>query len=87
MVKQLTTKPCSYNGTKRCKMDKKRVMFSVSQIKIKTAQFVLKSAGIESFVLNKMDSAHVGLFGDIQLYVSEEHSAEARRILEEEEVI
>ena len=68
-------------------MDKKRVMFTVSQIKIKTAQYLLDQAGIQSFVLDKMDSAHAGLFGDIQLFVNEEHAVQARTILETEEVI
>ena len=62
-------------------------MFAVSQIKIKTAQFLLNSAGIQSFVLNQQDSAHVGLFGDIQLFVDEDQAIEARRILEAEEVL
>ena len=68
-------------------MDQKRVMFSVSQIKIMTAKHLLKEAGIESFTLDQMDSAHAGLFGDIQLYVHEDRSEEAKKILEEEQII
>lgn len=63
------------------------MMFTVSQIKIKTAQYVLKAAGIESYTLDQTDSAHAGLFGDIQLYVDQEYGDKARRILEEEEVL
>lgn len=68
-------------------MDEKRVMFTVSQLKIMTAQHVLEEAGIVSFVLNKMDSAHVGLFGDIELYVDASEEARARAILETNEII
>ena len=68
-------------------MDKERVMFTVSQIKIKTAQYVLRQSGIESFVLDQMDSAHAGLFGDIQLFVNKEHEEQARKILKEEEIL
>lgn len=68
-------------------MEKTRVMFTVSQIKIKTAQHVLEAAGIESFTLNQMDSAHVGLFGDIKLYVDEDRALEAKKILEDQDVL
>lgn len=63
------------------------VWFSVSQLKIKTAQFILKEAGIESHVIDKTDSAHAGLFGEIELYVSENQEDTARKILLEEEII
>ena len=68
-------------------MKESMVMFTVSQIKILTAQHVLKEAGIESFVLNKMDSAHAGLFGDIELYVAKKDSIEAKLVLLENEII
>ena len=57
------------------------VMFSISQLKIMTAQHMLKEAGIESFVVNKMDSAHAGLFGDIELFVQKEDAIEAKLVL------
>ncbi len=68
-------------------MDGSRVMFTVSQLKIMTAQHVLTEAGIESFVLNKQDSAYAGVFGDIELYVDESESSQAKIILEEAEVL
>ncbi|MDG2449165.1 MAG: DUF2007 domain-containing protein [Saprospiraceae bacterium] len=68
-------------------MEKQKVMFSVSHLKIKTAQHALELAGIPSFPVDKMDSAHAGLFGDIQLYVDEDHAVEARKILNEEEIL
>ena len=64
-------------------MDGKEIFFSVSQLKIKTAQFLLSEAGIASHVINKLDSAHAGLFGDIELYVDASNEEEARRILDE----
>ena len=68
-------------------MDESRVMFSVSELKIVTAQHVLQEAGIPSFVINKKDSAHVGLFGDIELYVDKTNAEAARAILEKEEIL
>ena len=68
-------------------MEKRKVMFSVSHLKIKTAQHVLELAGIPSFPIDKMDSAHAGLFGDIQLFVDEDNAAKAREILEQEEIL
>lgn len=65
----------------------KRVMFAISHLKIKTSQHLLAEQGIESFTLDTMDSAHGGLFGDIQLYVDEAHAVQARKILEEEGMI
>lgn len=62
-------------------------MFSVSELKIVTAQHVLREAGIESHVLNKKDSAHAGIFGDIELYVDKEVAEKSRSILEEEGVL
>jgi len=68
-------------------MQEKRVMFTISDIKIMTAQHVLTAAGIPSFVVNKLDSAHAGVFGDIELYVNESQAEEARAILVEHDVI
>ena len=67
-------------------MDTTTVMFTVSQLKIVTAQHVLKEAGIESWTIDKMDSAHAGLFGDIELHVPSAEAAKAREILISEEV-
>lgn len=68
-------------------MMESKVMFSVSELKIVTAQHVLREAGIESHVLNKKDSAHAGIFGDIELYVDKEVAEKSRSILEEEGVL
>lgn len=68
-------------------MNTSTVMFTISNLRIVTAQHYLKEAGIESFVVNKMDSAHAGLFGEIELHVPMNHEATARRILLEEEII
>ena len=63
------------------------IFFSISQRKIKTAQLRLKEAGLESHSINKMDSAHAGLFGHIELYVSKDDEEAARKILEEAEIL
>ncbi len=68
-------------------MDESMVMFTVSQLKIMTAQHVLKEAGIQSFVVDKMDSAHAGIFGEIELYVAKEHQIEAKLVLIENEIL
>lgn len=68
-------------------MENNLVMFSVSEIKVMTARHILEEAGIESFVLNKKDSAHAGIFGHIELYVKEANQEKARKILIEGEII
>lgn len=68
-------------------METSMVMFTVSELKIMTARHLLKEAGIESYVLNKLDSAHAGIFGDIELYVAEESKKEAQEILIDSEII
>jgi len=72
---------------KKSIMNKSMVWFSVSQLKIKTAQFILTQAGIENYIIDKTDSAHAGLFGEIELYVSEDQENTARKILLDEEII
>lgn len=68
-------------------MTNSMVWFSVSHLKIKTAQFLLSEAGIESHTIDKTDSAHAGLFGEIELYVAEDKQQEAKDILISEEII
>lgn len=67
-------------------MDTTRVAISVSQLKVTTARHLLSEAGIESFVIDKTDSAYSGLFGTIELYVDKEKEAAARKILEDNDV-
>lgn len=68
-------------------MSNKSVFFSVSQLKVMTAQHLLKEAGIESHVINKIDSAHGGSFGDIELHVNQSDEEEARKILFDAEIL
>ena len=68
-------------------MEEKKVLFSVSHLKIMTAKHLLSEAGITAFSIDKMDSAHAGLFGDIELYVDASHEDEARKILKDNEMI
>jgi len=68
-------------------MEKTTVFFSVSQIKIMTAKHLLTEAGISCHSIDKMDSAHAGVFGDIELHVPKAQEAEARKILEDAEVL
>ncbi len=68
-------------------MDASMVFISVSQIKIMTAQHILEQAGIESVILDQMDSAHAGVFGDIKLFVPKSEELRARDLLMAEGVI
>ena len=65
----------------------KKVFFSVSQLKIITAKHLLKEVGIDAHSIDKMDSAHGGLFGDIELYVDQIHEEKARSVLVEAEIL
>lgn len=62
-------------------------MFTISNLRLMTAQHVLSEMGITSFVINKMDSAHAGIFGEIELHVPASDAERARSILLEEEII
>lgn len=68
-------------------MNKKQVMITVERIKSVTAQHVLREAGIEVYELDKMDSAHAGIFGNIELYVPADQEQKAREILQREEIL
>ena len=68
-------------------MMERRVMFSISELKIMTAKHLLESAGIEAHSIDKRDSAHAAAWGDIELYVDEGKSEAARKILLDEGII
>jgi len=68
-------------------MKESMVFFSISNLKIMTAQHLLESEGIKSFTVNKMDSAHAGLFGEIELYIPKEDEERARVILFDSEIL
>lgn len=68
-------------------MEKSTVFFSVSHLKIMTAKHLLEEAGIIAHTIDKMDSAHAGVFGDIELHVSKEDEAKAKKVLVEAEIL
>lgn len=68
-------------------MNTTTVMFTVSQLRIVSARHFLTEVGIESWAVNKMDSAHAGLFGDIELHVPSDDASKAREILVKKEII
>lgn len=68
-------------------MEEKRVLFTVSNLKIMSAKHLLAEAGIQAFTINKMDSAHAGVFGHIELYVDASEEVKARTILQENDMI
>ena len=68
-------------------MEKETVFISVSEIKVMTGMHLLQEAGINAHKINRMDSAHANIFGDIQIIVDSEDEEKAREILAEAEVI
>ncbi len=68
-------------------MEKETVFIAVSEIRVNTALHLLEEAGIHAHVINKMDSAHANLFGEIQIIVDKENEEKTRQILKEAEVI
>jgi len=68
-------------------MEGSTIFFSISQIKIMTAKHLLEEAGIVAHTVDKMDSAHAGVFGDIELHVAKADEAKAKEILEEAEIL
>ena len=68
-------------------MENETVFISISQIKVNTATHLLKEAGVNAHIINKMDSAHANLFGHIQIIVAKEDEEKARRILFEAEIL
>ena len=63
------------------------IFFSLSEIKVLAAQNMLREAGIESYVINKKDSAYAGLFGDIELHVNKDDAEKARELLTAAEIL
>lgn len=63
-------------------MDTAVIYFTISELRVTTAQHVLAEAGIKSFILNQKDSMHTGIFGGkIKLYVHQEDQTKASEIL------
>ena len=65
----------------------KTVFFSISQLKVMTAQHLLQEAGIWSHVINRLDSAHAGIFGDLEIYVKTADQDRAKEILVQAEIL
>lgn len=63
------------------------VYFTVSDLKVMTARHMLEEAGIESFIINKQDSAYPGLIGGVELYVRSEDEEKAHKILDSEDLL
>ncbi len=72
---------------KKINMNSKTIFFSISQLKTMTAQHLLNEADIESHVINKLDTAHAGVFGDIELHVDESDAQRAEEILIKAEIL
>jgi len=68
-------------------MNDNTVFFSISDIKVMTAMHLLKENGIMANKVNKMDSAHPGVFGDIQIIIAKEDEERARTILKDAEIL
>jgi len=68
-------------------MKEETIFISVSEIKVNTATHLLREAGINAHIINKMDSAHANLFGHIQIIVSKSDEEAARKILVQAEIL
>ena len=68
-------------------MKTESIFISVSQIKVMTAMHLLEQAGIDAHHINKMDSAHANMFGEIQIIVNREDEEKTREILKDAEII
>jgi hypothetical protein len=68
-------------------METESTFIAVSQLKVMTALHLLKEAGIDAHHINKMDSAHANIFGEIQIIVNKEDEAKTREILKAAEII
>lgn len=68
-------------------METETIFISVSEIKVMTAMHLLKEAGVHAHHINKMDSAHANIFGDIEIIVQKDDEEKARAILKEAEII
>ena len=68
-------------------MEKPTVFFAISETKVMTALHLLEEAGIQAHKFSTMDSAHVNLFGDIQIIVNKEDEEKTRLILEQAEIL
>ena len=68
-------------------METTLIFFSISDLKIMTARHILTEAGIESFTIDKKDTAYAGILGgNVELYVRKEDQEEANRLLEENDM-
>ncbi len=63
-------------------MPQKKIYSSDSQIAIMSIKNLLTSEGIYCFELNKSDSSYVGIFDEIQLFVSEEDEKKAITLIQ-----
>ena len=68
-------------------MDENRIMITVSPLREMTAKHILESAGIDAVSVNKLDSAHAGIFGEIQIYVPKDKAEEAKNLLKAEGIL
>lgn len=68
-------------------MNKETVFLSISHLKVMTAMHLLEEAGIKAHKVDKMDHAHPGVFGEIQVFIAQEDEEKARVILVEAEIL
>ncbi|WP_163515864.1 putative signal transducing protein [Gelidibacter japonicus] len=53
-----------------------------SQVRVMEIKNILENEGIEYQEVNKMDSSYAGIFGEIQLFVSEADAEKAVQLVE-----
>lgn len=59
-----------------------RIYSGTSQVRLMEIKNILDGEGIEYYEMNKLDSSYAGVFGELQLYVSDADAEKAQELLE-----
>jgi len=63
-------------------MSDTQIYSGTSKVRIMEIKNLLESEGITYHEVDKMDTAYAGIFGEIQLYVSEADAEKAQRLVD-----
>lgn len=59
-----------------------KIYSGTSQVRAMEVKNILENEGIEFQEVNKMDSSYAGIFGEIQIFVSEADSEKSLQLIE-----
>jgi len=63
-------------------MSEKQIYSGTSKVRIMEIKNLLDNEGISYHEVDKMDTAYAGIFGEVQLYVSEADAEKAQRLID-----